>query len=65
MATTIIVTHSTRMATPMAAKMALSNGVATLKWLRTPRAAWRVMATISTAPQADRTAPTPRTNRGR
>ena len=56
-------TQSTTMVVPMTAQTAVSNAVATLKWLARPRTTCPTMAIISIVPAVATTAPARRAHR--
>lgn len=62
-ATTAVPSQITATADPMTEKRAWSEGVSSLKWLRTPRAAWPPRTTISIVDIATRTQPVTVTTR--
>jgi hypothetical protein len=62
-AMTRFATHSTAMEVPMTAQTAVSNGVATSKWLARPRMTCPTIAIISMIEVTATTVPAPETSR--
>ena len=58
------IAQATRIEIPITANTAASNAVAVLKWLVTPRAAWRSMSATSITSTAAVLHPTRRVSRG-
>lgn len=52
-----VASHSTTMIVPMVDQMAVSSGVAMLKWLARPRTTWVTIAAISIPPVTATTVP--------